>query len=143
MKKIIILFVFIGLLFLTGCTSKDTTNNTKISNSLVGEYELFEVKGDGTTYSSKEWFEISTIKKTLVINKDKTAVIVTFFTNSTNGQTEQLKETYTYDNEAFYGVESDNTKEGTKYFTYNFKDKKLTLTVISDSHNSQYVFKKK
>ena len=147
-KKILLGFlVLVGLFTITGCGNKEEDGNYKITggglNSIDGVYELYEVKGDGVTYTAKEWTSMTTSDYQLKINKDNTATIIQTYKENMNGKTKQDIEKYTYDDEAFYGVESDNTKEGVKYFTYLFEKDTITLIVVGDSHNSQYVYKKK
>ena len=148
MKKKLILgiFIIISLFIITGCNKEDD-GDYKITggglNSLDGVYELYEVKGDGVTYTAKEYTDMTTIDYQLKMNKDNTATIIQTYKENIDGKVKQDIEKYTYDDEAFYGVESDNTKEGEKYFTYTFEKGIITLTVVNDSHNSQYVYKKK
>lgn len=149
-KKILLsLLVIIGLLAITGCGNKEEDGNYNITggglNSIDGVYELLEIKDvNGETMSAKEYAELTTIDFILTINKDNTATIVMSYKENMDGKAVQEIQKYTYDDEAFYGVESDNTKEGVKYFTYKFEKGKITLTVADGyEKNSKYVYKKK
>ena len=149
-KKILLsLLVIIGLLAITGCGNKEEDGNYNITggglNSIDGVYELLEIKNvNGETMSAKEYAELTTIDFILTINKDNTATIVMSYKENMDGKAVQEIQKYTYDDEAFYGVESDNTKEGVKYFTYKFEKGKITLTVADGyEKNSKYVYKKK
>ena len=151
MKKKIILgiLVIVGMFTITGCGNKEEDGNYKItgggSNSIDGVYELLEIKdASGGTMSAKEYAKLTTIDFILTINKDNTATIVMSYKKNIDGKATQEIQKYTYDDEAFYGVESDGTKEGVKYFTYKFEKGKITLTVV-DGHeqNSKYVYIKK
>lgn len=143
------LIVLIGLFTITGCGNKEEDGNYKITggglNSIDGVYELLEIKdASGGTMSAKEYTDMTTIDFILTINKDNTATIVMSYKENMDGKAVQEIQKYTYDDEAFYGVESDNTKEGVKYFTYKFEKGKITLTVVNGhEQNSKYVYKKK
>ncbi len=145
-KKILLgLLIIVGLFTVTGCGNKEGNGNYKIngSNSIYGAYELYEVRGDSAKYSRKQWIEMTTEDRILIMNKDKTASIINTYKNSTTGETVRDEEKYTFDDNDFYGVESTNTKQGVKYFNYKYKDGIIELSVIGDDHNSVWVFKQK
>lgn len=143
----IIAVLGIGLFILTGCGNKEEDGDYKITggglNSIEGVYELYEVKVNKESYTGKEWTDMTTLDCILTMNNDKTATVVETYKENMDGKTVQKIEKYTYDDNAFYGVESDNTKEGVKYFTCEFKDGMISLTVVNDSHNSMYIYKHK
>lgn len=145
-KIFLSLFVLLTLCIITGCgKNKEENGNYKIngSSSIYGAYELYEVKGDNVTYSRKEWIDMTTEDRILIMNKDKTASIINTYKDSTTGKTVRDEEKYTFDDNDFYGVESTDTKQGVKYYSYKYKDGIIELTVIDDSHGSIWVFKQK
>ena len=59
-KRVLFGFLIIIVLFtITGCGNKEEDGNYQITggglNSIEGVYELYEVKGDGVTYTAKEY----------------------------------------------------------------------------------------
>lgn len=144
-KILLSLIAIISLFIITGCGNKEENGNYKIngSNSIYGAYELHEVRGDNAKYSRKEWIEITTMDKILIINKNNTASIINTYKNSTTGKTVRDEEKYTFDENSFYGVDSANTKQGVKYFNYSYKNGIIELSVIDDTHNSVWVYKHK
>lgn len=145
-KKVLLSILVIAVLFIiTGCGNKEENGNYKIngSSSIYGAYELYEVRGDNAKYSRKEWIDMTTEDRILIMNKNKTASIINTYKNSTTGETVRDEEKYTFDDNNFYGVESTDTKQGVKYFSYKYKDGIIELSVIDDSHGSVWVFKQK
>lgn len=146
MKKVLLgLILIVSLFVITGCGNKEEKGNYKIngSNSIYGAYELYEVRGDNVKYSRKEWLDMTTEDRILIMNKDKTASIINTYKDSTTGETVRNEEKYTFDDSDFYGVESTDTKQGVKYFSYKYSDGIIELSVIDDSHDSVWVFKQK
>ena len=147
MKKKLYLITLILLIVvtITGCRNKEENGNYKIhgSNSIYGTYELSEVRANKVKYSRKEWIDMTTEDKILVMNKNKTASIINTYKNSTTGETVRDEEKYTFDDKSFYGVESTNTKQGVEYFNYKYNDGIIELVVINDDHNSVWVYKQK
>lgn len=152
MKKIIVsilifLMLIAGLFVFTGCGNKEEDGDYKITsgglNSIDGVYELYEVRVNKETFTGKKWTDMTTMDYILTMKDDNTATIVETYKENMDGKTVQNIEKYIYDDNAFYGVESDNTKEGVKYFTYEFRDGMISLTVVNDSHNSMYIYKHK
>ena len=147
MKKKLFLSILILLIVvtITGCGNKEENGNYKIngSNSIYGTYELSEVRADNVKYSRKEWIDMTTEDRILIMNKNKTASIINTYKNSTTGKTVRDEEKYTFDDDSFYGVDSTDTKQGVKYFNYKYNDGIIKLVVINDDHNSVWVYKQK
>ena len=145
-KKILFsLLILLSVFVFTGCGNKEENGNYKIngSNSIYGAYELSEVRGDNAKYTRKEWIDMTTEDRILIMNKDKTASIINTYKDSTTKETVRNEEKYTFDDTYFYGVESTDTKQGVKYFNYKYNDGIIELYVIGDTHNSVWVFKHK
>lgn len=145
-KRLLFCLVLLFSVFMvTGCGNKEENGNYKIngSSSIYGAYELYEVKGDGTTYTRKQWIDMTTEDRILIMNKDKTASIINTFKDSTTGKTKRDEEKYTFDDNSFYGVESTDTKQGVKYYDYKYDKGIIELSVVNDSHSSVWVFKHK
>jgi len=138
MKKVFGIFIIlVALLLVSGC------DNAKVGgkNSIVGAYELYEVQAGSEKWSRKEWIDLSTMDMILAVKSDKTLIYTKTYKNSSTNKTETIVEYYTYDDKYLYGTNNKGTQEGVKYYSYEYKNGLLKLTVIDDNHNSIYIFK--
>ena len=134
MKKIFLLFfMFLSVFILVGCNQKK-----KVDNNIIGEYKLYEVKTDDKTMSAKKWKEITRLEMSLNVIDENKLTIIDNYINKNDETIESLDELY-YDEEFIYKDE----EKKKKYYSYEYNDGVLIISLLNDSHNSVYTYKKK
>lgn len=132
-KYLVIILLPIITLLLTGCISQ---------NSILGTYKLTEVQANNVTMTAEEWKKVTSLEYTLVVEDEKNLTISMSYINSSTNKKETDKEYYTFDEKYVYGTDNKGTEEGKKYYSYTFDKGTIVLTVLEDSHNSVYTYKK-
>ena len=120
-KGLLVLVALLGVFTLTGCDKKadDSSASTKTEtkkeskDSIVGSYELYEMKSDNETISAKDLEQVG-ITYTLKVNSDKTALL----------DMDDDKSNLKYDDKYFYSAEDEDEK-----VEYKFDGSKLTLII--------------
>lgn len=147
-KRILITFFIISILFvLTGCKN-NTNNNTDKSksnndiNSIVGKYELSEMKINGIPISAKDWNEATSMELFFEIKNNNTAVEITKYSESMEDAANNEKHNYTYDDQYFYLYDTEK-KETKAHYQYEFSSGVLTLKDIENTNNNYFIYKKK
>ena len=143
MKRSIVLslFVILGLIVLivlTGCSNGGSSKSN--SNSIVGKYEIVELKAENVVYDAKKWKEDTTLDYELEVKDDNKVFFTMKYKENMDANGKEVSETEEYrieDNKFM------NDKENKEECEYEFKDGKLTMTYTKSKHQDQYVFKKK
>ncbi len=146
-KTIIGIIIIAALLIFTGCGNKNADNSKNKSksdpNSIVGTYELEELKAEGVVINAQDWKRATTLEYSLEVKSDNTAAETMNFKENMNGKDMSETSYYTYDGEYFYGTNNEGTEEGKTYYKYEYKDNTLTLNLVNSKHDDCYVYKKK
>ena len=144
-----IIFMILLLIILTGCkkNSNDTnkSNSNNDINSIVGKYELVEMKASDIPISAEDWKKSTTMEYEFEFKDNNTAIQT--ITYKENMQEKSKKKTdknnYTYDDHYLYKANNNENEEKKAWFEYEFKSGELTLKLINSINNDCYVYKKK
>jgi len=134
-KILLSVVILLSLFIITGCT--------KDSNSVVGTYKISKIETKDKTYTAKEWKDMTTLDYSLEMKKDNTAIITMKYKKNMTEEDNEEKEYYTYDGGLFYGTSNNGTEKGVKYYSYEYENGTLRLSVLGSETNDVYVYTKK
>ena len=153
-KTLLSLIIILTLFTITGCKEKTKINNSNSTSnnnsnevekvdSIVGTYVIEKIESRGKEYTAKEWKDMTTLDYSLEMKNDNTAITIMSYNKNMNGEIVEEKNYYTYDEKYFYGTNNKGTEENVKYYSYEYKDGILKLSVIGVESNDVYTYKKK
>ena len=142
--SLIVIVLVVGVFVLISFGNNDSNTNKNYKNTLEGTYILTELSADNTTYTAKEWKEMTTMEYSIELKNDKTAIRTLSYKENMDVNAKETKEVeyYTYDEKYLYGTNNEGTLDGKKYFSYEYNNGMLKLIVLDDTHNSIFTYQK-